>query len=265
MNSRQYNIGELRKVLLEASKEFKPVLGDNVEKDNKKINQDAYSEMEKATKKYDGGEKNESKKKVNYPQDDNKGMQDLQYDNINDSFKQRVKSQMKGYVSSEAEKQHKNDPFGNAEFNDIKGMEDKANAMKDGDVKAKSIGLTSKEIDKKEFDKQSSTVFENKHMSRLKFKNTVFMTEEHVLSRVPDDFKIEGKTFVMKDKNDNEFLVEWAETPRVINKTKIVEQKNRIHELFNYKSANSKTTNSVRLNEDSKVNDMVNKARQLMK
>ena len=265
MNSRQYNIGELRKVLLEAAKEFTPVLGDNVEKNNKKINQDAYAEMNIITKQYDGGVKNESNKKVNYPQDDNKGMQDLQYDNTNDSFNNRVKSQMKGYVSSDAEKQHKNDPFGNSEFNDIKGMEEKTKAMKDGEVKAKSIGLTSREIDKKEFDKQSSTVFENKHISRLKFKNTVFMTEQHVLSRVPDEFKVEGKTFVMKDKNNNEFLVEWSEEPKVINKTKINEQKSRIHELFNYKSSKSTTTNDLRLNEDNRVNNMIDKARKLMK
>lgn len=263
--NRQYNIGELKKMLAEASKEFKPVLGDNVEKENKKINQDAYSEISKNTKKYDGGAKNESNKKSQYPTTDNRGMQDLAYDNINDQFKERVKSQLKGYVSSDAEKMHKNDEFGNAEFNDIKGMEDAAKAFKDAKVKSKAIGLTSREIDKKEFDKISSNVFESKGMSRLKFKNTVFMTEEHVLSRIPDDFKVEGKTFVVKDKNNNEFLVEWSENPKVINKTKINEQKNRVHELFNYKSSNSKTTNEVRLNEDKNVNDMIEKARKLMK
>lgn len=265
METRQYNVGELRRILMEASNEFKPVLGDNVEKDNKKINDEAYNEMNNATKKYDGGAKNESSKKSNYPQDDNRGMQDLEYDSINDDFKDRVKSQLKGYVSSDAEKQHKSDAFGNAEFNDIEGIEDRTKAFKQAKVNSKAIGLTSREIDKKEFEKLSSNVFEEQKMPRLKFKNTVFLTEEHALSKVPDDFRIEGKKFIMRDKNDSEFLIEWGENPKAINRTKINEQKNRVQELFNYKRATSNTTCESRLNEDKQISDMLGKARLLMK
>lgn len=265
METRQYNIGELRRILMEASSEFKPVMGKNVEKDNKKINDDAYSEMVKATKKYDGGQKNESGKKSNYPQDDNRGMQDLEYDNINDQFKDRVKSQIKGYVSSDAENKHKNDPYGNSEFNDIDGMEDKAKSLKQAKVNSKAIGLTSRELDKKEFEDITSNVFEEKKMPRLKFKNTVFMTEEHAISKVPDDFKVDGKKFIMRDKNENEFLIEWSENPKAVNKTKINEQKNRVQELFNYKRMDSNTTCDSRLNEDKQISDMLNKARKLMK
>ena len=43
---------------------------------------------------YDGGRSN----------DDNASMSDLRYDNISEPFSKRVKAQMKGYASEEAEK-----------------------------------------------------------------------------------------------------------------------------------------------------------------
>lgn len=265
METRRYNIGELRKILIESSNEFKPIMGKNVEKDNKKINDEAYQEIEKATNNYDGGQKNDSDKKIEFKNNGNRGMQDIEYDQINDSFKERVKSQLKGYTSSDAEKKHKKDPYGNADFNDVKGMDDKAKEFKKAKVDSKVIGLTSRELDRKDFEKLTSNVFEDKKMPRLKFKNTVFMTEEHMFSKVPDDFKVEGKKFIMRDKNENEYLVEWGENPKAINKTKINEQNNRIQELFSYKRSESNTTCSSRINEEKQITDMLNKARNLMK
>lgn len=262
---RLYRIGDLRGKIKESSQEFKPVMGDNVEKDNANINAEAYKEMSKATKNYDGGARNESKKKVTYPDSDNRGMQDLEYDSINDAFKERVQSQMKGYVSADAEKKHKNDDFGNAEFDTIEKMDDHHNRLQKGKLSAKKIGLTSREIDGKEFDNLTQNVFEDKKLYQIKFKNTVFITENHMLSKVPDDFKVEGRRFIMKDKNNNEYIVEWGKNPKVSAKTKINEQKNRIHELFNYKRSESNTTSHVRLSEDAKINDMLDKTRRLMK
>lgn len=263
MATRSYSVSELRKIVKESANEFKPVYGKNVEKDNKEINDKAYKDMEKETKSYDGGARNE-KKNINYPFSDNRGMEDLQYNNMNDDFKNKVKSQLKGYVSSDAEKKHKNDPYGNAEFNDIKGIEDKSKELQKGKDVAKQIGLTSREINKKDFEDLQKGVFENK-MFTIKFKNTTFITENHMLSRVPDNFKVEGKKFIMKDKMNNEYLVEWHEEPIVTNKTKIIEQKNRIQELFNYKRSESNTTNESRLTEDKKFSDILSKARKLMK
>lgn len=263
MATRSYSVSELRKIVKESANEFKPVYGKNVESDNKKINDKAYKDMEKETNAYDGGARSE-KKSINYPFSDNRGMEDLQYNNMNDDFKNKVKSQLKGYTSSDAEKKHKNDPYGNAEFNDIKGIEDKTKELQKGKDVAKQIGLTSREINKKDFEDLQKSVFENK-MFTIKFKNTLFVTENHMLSRVPDNFKVEGKKFIMKDKMNNEFLVEWHEEPIVTNKTKINEQKNRIQELFNYKRGESNTTNESRLTEDKKFSDILGKARKLMK
>jgi hypothetical protein len=55
MSVRQYSVRELRRVIKESSNEFKPVMGRNVEKDNKKINVKAYQEIENETRNYDGG------------------------------------------------------------------------------------------------------------------------------------------------------------------------------------------------------------------
>ena len=50
MSVRQYSVRELRRVIKESSNEFKPVMGRNVEKDNKKINVKAYQEIENETR-----------------------------------------------------------------------------------------------------------------------------------------------------------------------------------------------------------------------
>jgi hypothetical protein len=263
MAIRKYNVSELRKIIAESANEFKPVMGKNVERDNKTNNEKAYKEMNSTTSKYDGGARKETSKHA-YPNDDNKGMQDLEYENMSDDYKKRVQSQMKGYASAEAEKQHKNDDFGNAEFNEITNMKERHKNMANGKQKAKEIGLTSREIDKKEFEKQSQSVFENK-VSTLKFKNTIFMTEQHMMQRIPDSFKVEGKKFIMKDKANNEYLIEWAEEPKVVCTSKINEQTNRIKELFAYKSNVKQSTSQTRLAEEKKINNMLEKTRLLMK
>ena len=168
-------------------------------------------------------------------------------------------------MSKDAENKHKKDPFGNAEFTEIDGMDEKNKTLRNGKHIAKEIGLTSREINKKDIEDQTHSVFENKKIARLKFKNTTFLTENHMLTKVPDDFKVDGRKFSMRDKHDNEYLVEWGETPKVSCITKINEQKNRIQELFNYKRGESNTSCASRLTEENKVTDMLNKTRQLMK
>lgn len=265
MSLKQYSVSELRKLIKESSQEFKPKFGDNVEKDNKKINGEAYKEIAKETNAYDGGVRKDENKKITYPNSDAKGMQDLKYDSISDDFKKRVKSQMNGYVSADAEKEHKNDPFGNAEFKEIEGLEDRAKKMEDLEISSKTNGLTSKHLDKNELKNQTERVYENK-FTRIRFKNTTFVTESHMISRIPDEYKVNGKKFIMEDKNSNEYLVEWDnEEPKVLNTTKVNEQQARIKELFGYKRMNSNTTCHSRLDENVKIDYMLGKVRKLMK
>lgn len=257
MGIRQYKVGELKKIINESLKEFKPVVGN---KENEKINREAYNDIFKKTKKYDGVKDNSNNSVIS--QDDNKGMQDITYDNINDTFKKNAQSQMKGYTSSEAEKNHKNDDFGNAVFTDIQKIGEKAKKFKKGKDTAKEIGLTSRELDKKDFENQTHTVFENK-VKKIKFKKTEFVTESHMLSKIPDELKKDGEKFYVIDKSNNEYLVEWSDEPKVLNLTKINEQKSRIKELFNYKRPKTDTSLSLRMNEETAIGDMIEKTRKI--
>lgn len=267
----KFNVGELRRIVTESQNEFKPIAFGRDE--SKKINDKAYSSIRKETSKYDGGVTKKPKTADSLENDCNLGMHDLEYDNISKQFKDKVKSQMKGYTSKDAETRHKGDEYGNADFdNDGKeydSMKKHAKRISQGKDLAAEIGLTGREIDKDKIEKQSKTMFENKKIRRLNFKHE-FLSEEHMLSRVPDDFKTEGNKFVMRDNADNEYLVEWHKDEPMVSKKvnmKLVnEEKDRIKELWGYKSPESKTTSGCfRLKEGKEFSDMVSKARKLIK
>lgn len=262
MLQRKYSVGELRRIVQESSEHFKPVIGNNVDKDNKQNNEKAYKETFNKVKT----ENEKITNPIKPSDDDNKGMQDLEYENMNDAFKKRVKSQMNGYSSENAENEHKNDEFGNASFRKFDGS-DKAKNFKKGKDTASEIGLTSRELPKKDIENQSKTIYNENKVFRLKFKNTVFVSESHVLDRIPDDYKKDGNRFYVVDKNNTEYIVEWKTEgkPLITNKTKINEQNNRIKELFNYKSGNEKTSPKSRLAENTAFDDVLKKARNLAK
>ena len=72
----------------------------------------------------------------------------------------------------------------------------------------------------------------------------------------------------MRDGADNQYLVEWtAKEPNVtkkLNMTLVNEQKERMKQLWGYKSAEAKTsTSSFRIQENNEFADMVRKARKL--
>ena len=264
-------VGELRRVLREGN-EFKPVVF-GVD-DTKKTNEKAYSDIKKETEKYDGGLTKKDSKKLGggISATDNKGMHDLVYDNISKPFKDRIKSQMKGYVSKDAEDKHKNDEFGNATFdkdeNIYNAAKEHAKAVKQGKDTAAEIGLTGRELNKNDIEKNTETMEESKKIKMLSFKNTKFLSEGHMMTMIPDEFKVEGKRFIMRDGADNQYLVEWtAKEPNVtkkLNMTLVNEQKERMKQLWGYKSTEAKTsTSNFRIQENNEFTDMVRKARKL--
>lgn len=267
------NVGDLRRVIKESQNEFKPTVF-GMDK-SKEINDKAYSDIKKETEKYDGGLTKE-KKQIGggISATDNKGMHDLTYDNINKPFQDRVKSQMKGYPSKDAEDKHKNDEFGNATFDNDGNIYDAAKKhaelVKKGKDAAVEIGLTGRELNKTEVEKQRETMGESKKIKMLTFKNTQFISENHMMTRIPDEYKTEGNRFVMKDSADNQYLVEWHATEPVVTKkpnmTLVNEQKERMKQLWNYHYAEAKTsTSNFRIQENKEFSDMINKARELMK
>lgn len=271
MNEIKITVGELRRALNEDKNEFKAVMFGHEE--SKRINDKSYVDTKKETEKYDGGLSN-GKKKVGggIGATDNKGMHDLEYDNISKPFKDRVRSQMKGYPSKDAEDKHKNDPFGNATFdkdeNIYNAAKEHAKAAKQGKDTAAEIGLTGRELNKNDIEKNTETMGESKKIKMLSFKNTKFISEGHMMTMIPDEYKMEGKKFIMRDGSDNQYLVEWTnKEPKVtkkLNMTLVNEEKERIKQLWGYKSAEAKTTtSSFRIQEDKEFADMVNKARKL--
>ena len=145
---------------------------------------------------------------------------------------------------------------------------DHAEAAKQGKDTAAEIGLTGSKLNKKDIEDNDKTMYENKKIKRLTFK-TQFISEGHMLSKIPDELKVEGKRFIMRDTADNEYLVEWNSKEPVVTKkvnmTLVNEQKDRIKQLWGYKSAESlRTTPSFRIQEGNEFKDMVDKARKLM-
>lgn len=264
------SVGELRRTLKEAN-EFKPVLFGDTE--SKKINDKAYSDIKKETEKYDGGLTKKSQKiGGGIGATDNKGMHDLTYDNINKPFSDKVKSQMKGYVSKDAEDKHKNDEFGNATFdndgNIYNAAKDHAEAVKQGKDTAAEIGLTGSKLNKKDIEDNDKTMYESKKIKRLTFK-TQFISEGHMLSKIPDEMKVEGKRFIMRDTANNEYLVEWTSKEPIVEKklnmSLVNEQKERMKQLWGYRSPEAKnSTSSFRIQEGNEFKGMVDKARKLI-
>lgn len=269
------NVGELRRVVKEGRNEFKPKMYGSDE--TKRINDKAYSDMEKETKAYNGGltkRKDGEDSELSYI--NGKGMHNLVYDTMNDEFKKRTRAQMKGYASADAEEKHSDEPFGNASFKGNtrieKAAEKQTKEFKDGRDKATTIGLTGRELPKDDVKKLHHTMFESgNRIKRLSFKNTRFVNEEHVLSRVPDELKCEGSRFIMRDSDLTEYLVEWSsKNPKVtrrLNFNMANEEKERIKNLWEYNSRehDSHTNHNVRLNEGNDVKGMLDKVRRLMK
>lgn len=265
MALREYKVSDLRQMIKESANEFKPVKGKNVDKENKANNEKAYSETEKRTKSYDGGAKKKNKgEEYTYPITPNKGMQDLQYDGeVPEQYKKNVAAQMKGYTSAENEKLHKNDET-YLEYNEIKGMKERAKQFKQNRDTATEIGLTGKELDPKKVEQLRDTVFESKAV-KYKYKQTVFVNEAHMLVKLPDEAKKEGYKCIMEDAKGTSYYVVWHEDkPEILNKTKVNEEANKIMNLIGYKSEPIHTTRTQRVNENAMVEDMMNKVRRLM-
>ena len=54
---------------------------------------------------------------------------------------------------------------------------------------------------------------EAKQIKRLKFKNTIFLSESHLLSKVPEDYRVDENKFYMQDKTGTDYLIECKADP----------------------------------------------------
>lgn len=268
-----YKVSDLMRTIEESAKnEFKPVFGKGVTQGNK-VNDKAYADMNKETQDYYKGIADIKQRAAKgYDYSDGKGMTDLQFTAPVDP--KRVKdyeAQLKGYVSAEAEKLHKNDEFGNADFGtdkSIKQFKNNAKQHKDNRTKATMIGLTGRELNKQDVQNVRHTVFGENKLRRFTFKNTQFISESDMLAKVPDEVKVEGKRFVMRDANRTEYLVEWhkfgPDVTKQLNPQLVNEELNKIKKLYGFERGENKTTPHTRIQENTKFSDVLGRARSLM-
>ena len=112
----------------------------------------------------------------------------------------------------------------------------------------------------------------------VRFKRTSFLTEEHMLSKIPDEMKVEGKRFNMVDMNEKTYVCEWTKSqytgkesatvleyknPQKVNES--IEKMKRLY-AFNTGNKETKTTTQSRIyeNNDGFANTL-NKIRNLNK
>ena len=93
-----------------------------------------------------------------------------------------------------------------------------------------------------------------------------------MMSRIPDEFKVEENVFRMKDKTGNTYLLEWKDGKAEIighsNKQGMNESIERMKALAGYKASDyfKGTSTASRLNEDNEAfADTLNKMRKIIK
>ena len=218
LEKKVYTLSELKEILKEKN-EFQPTFGKGYNaKDEADLNDKAVEDIIKHTQDVMGVVKEEEKQgsENNANPDYNKTLLDYKYSQEpSKEYKDRVEALLNGY-SSKSEKDNsedkskpefeKNADFsGNEKFyNNRKEINDKVSKA---ETDEKHAGLKSHNLPKERF--QNKSLFnEDKKMKRLHFKNTTFLNEEDMLKRVPDDYKVDGNNFYMKDSKGNEYLVE---------------------------------------------------------
>lgn len=272
-----YTLSEFCKVLKE-SQEFKARKGKNVESEDKKNNEKAVNDILKQGKKFEGG-LSDKKKKEN-PRDitdynkttlDN----DFAYEPSKE-YKDRVKAQVHGFPSAENEKNSKieeeNDSLdfeGNKDF--YKQNAEKRKKVANARQTDKHAGLKSHNLPKETFKDNTLYTNESRKMKRLNFSKTVFLNEAEMIKKIPDDMKIDGNKFYMKDAVGNEYLVECVKDKAIndIIHTKVVDYRNkekidetfkRMKELYGFKSSTG-TQNSGKF-ENGMVGKMISESKE---
>ena len=270
---------QIQEMLKESIPGYKPVLGPNVEASNKKSNTQANKETLETTgafvKKNIKDESkpvvfNTAKGEIN----NNKTNLDLEYpSDPGEAWKERVKKGIEGdpTMGNSSDKDDATSDEGNKEF--YKAAKKSDEDITDAKHELETTGLVSKFIDLP----KKATAFEGvdiTKMKRLNFKNTQFLGENHMFSLIPEDYKKDGSKFIMKDKAQNEYLIEWKVDGLINkgvvkayeNKIKLAEEFNRIKSLYNYKSEEhlGTPTNEQRKIEESKIQSNLDKIREMM-
>ena len=151
-----FKVSDLKRLIAESSEEFKPLIGKNVEKDNKSNSDKAYNDAKKRAKEFDGGLENTGGKRAKYEKNDaNRTTLDYEPENANDAYRKRVKAQVDGYTS-EAEKNNKIEKSGDFSDNEniYNGIKKSGQELHKGEKDMKKSGLQGREWPDKVFDRE---------------------------------------------------------------------------------------------------------------
>lgn len=279
MSTIVYKVGELKQLIRESTNEFSPVKGPNVDTDNKRNNEKSYKDAEKAAKDFDGGLKPEKKGALPDKVDGNRTTLDYNPRTTPDqSFRDKVDAQSKGYTSKLEE--DNGIEKGGAEF-DKEGKI--AKTFKDAndkaiDVKHKLATSGIQGHNMKDENPKKKTMYESAPKAkRLLFKHTKFLNEGQMLTRIPEEYKVDGQKIFMKDCAGNEYIVECSKSEKTgIVETNVVgfkneklldEQISRMEQLFNYKHETefAPSTPKERVEESQSFQSIMDLARDLIK
>lgn len=249
-------VGRMRELIKESQGQFNPVIGDGIESENKKNNEKSYKDAKTKT-----GAK-EVKVKHDVPKKEDKNKTTLDYTFNSDpgkEYKERVHAQAKGYTSKAEEE---NDIEKNAEFGDdfYKVAKEAGQELHQKEEDLKKSGLQARELPDGTFKKED--MYEEKSVKTVRFKRTEFLTEEHMMSKIPDEMKIEGRRFRMKDMNNQTYLLEWTKNQysgkesavilKHTNEKKVNESIERMKALYGFKlgEKTTRTTSQGRMYEN---------------
>lgn len=244
-----YTIGELLQINEESARnEFNPKFGNGAER-NSSNNDKAVKEIIKNASELDkDAHRNDTpvKPRVEFP-DYNKTTLDVNFEyEPDDAWKDRVKAQAEGYPSVQNKEKNGYDQSlgfdGNENF--YKTRKEMSNDRNDLDTIERESGLKAR-IKKDEIDYSNKTPFnEAKKIKRLVFKNTTFLSESQVLSKVPEDYMVDENRFYMRDKTGTDYLIECKADPfgyvhmqivNKFNKQVINEELEKMKRLAGYK------------------------------
>lgn len=218
LEERRYTLNELSAILREEKEhnEFNPVM---FNKDNKKNNKEAVETMIKDTEKpYEGKvSKKEERASDNIDKDINKTTLDARFSvKPGKDWVEKVEAQAEGYDSVLQKENHKGEESEDEKETRKSGKdfyEKRKDISKEMTEKGEDVvtaGLKTKEIaDKQPEVYKTKTAFgEGKVSKRLRFKNTVFLSEERIRTLIPEEYKKNGNKFYMTDATDTDYLVE---------------------------------------------------------
>ena len=269
-----YTISELLQLNEKDSRnEFDPKFGIGAER-NSNANEKAVNKILKDTQKYnDAARKEFDRKTPNVKFEDyNKTTMDVRFEyDPGDEYRERVKKL--ATTGLENDKAECYSTEGNEKFyNDRKEM---SKARSDRDFKENIKGVVGRNNDDHDnsdkYKNPTPFVNENQVKKRLKFKNSVFLSEAQVLAHVPDDYKTDNNRFYMQDMTGTDYLVECREDQLGCmhveingkqNRRQINEELDKIKRLSGYNPSDNKSKSVNRSDHD--LYEGINNIRNIM-